>query len=175
MRSRWSLAFAILWAVSAVAIIFLLTATNLFMPVPTDPWIITHVLAPEEKNSEELVHELLARKPIDHIHELIILIDAHASLSRSLKERGYSVYLTKSADILTANLGLTPPFFLLTSPRNEGAFAGPYRKVSEAIHALEMMQGRASWLNLSGLGCGTGARVRNLIDSKALVNNNVGP
>jgi hypothetical protein len=171
MKKYWSTVFAITWAVLAVSIVFVLTATNLFMPEPNEPWIVTHILSPAEPESQALLNELLDRKPAEDTRELVILVDAQTPLTQTLLDRGYVVHFEKTETLQTATLGLKPPYYLLTSPRDEGAFAGPYKKITEAEQTLETLRGRTSFIKLSAAGCGLGVRVRNLIDSKFLVYN----
>lgn len=157
------------WASVSVLSVSLLHSSHVFNPNPQGRWALTHIIDPASPEDQRIENYLLSRESVKVFDELVILLEPDEELSEKLKKRGYIVSFKNRKMLLDLNPNMQFPYFLVTSPRGEGVYAGTY---TEKIQDLEIVQSYFTNKTLSNFpisGCGNSVRAQKIFDPQAII------
>lgn len=135
-------------------------------------WRAIHVLSGSCSCSQRVMQHLLARPPLDHAEEQIVVIDGDEpylegsrALLQHLADRGTAVLHRSSAAIPQA-IGLRGvPLLILVAPDQHVAYLGGYGSRDEDdITLLQQVRLAGHAAALPVLGCAVGTRLRRTAD-----------
>jgi hypothetical protein len=164
MKKPVYVALFIIWGLFCVVALSMIQGSLSLTPTPNGRWIITHVVNPADSDSSLVLNYLRHREVSPQYDELIVLLEPDQKLSQELKDKGFVIRYKKEADLHLEESSLKTPFFLLTSPRGEGVYAGGY---GEPIHDLELAKSYFSNQVMSSFpiaGCGVSVRIQKRLD-----------
>jgi|GEM_PF-1758327 hypothetical protein len=165
MKRSVKTAIIIAWAAFCVLALSLIEGSLSLTPTPTGRWIITHVINPSDPASFGVLSYLKDRKATNQYDELIIFTQvADTELVKSFKKLGFAVEYKKESELHLEEAALKLPFFLLTSPRGEGVFSGPYDLPVQDLEIARSFFSNKSLPNFPMSGCGVTVRIQKRID-----------
>lgn len=132
-------------------------------------WVLTHIIDPIDGENKRIEDYLLHRPSVKAFDELVILLKPNVELRKSLEKRGYIVSFGSLETLLDNDPNFQSPYFLVTSPRGEGVYAGNY---AEKIQDLEIAQSYFSNKILSNFpisGCGNSVRAQKFFDPQSII------
>ncbi|MNS93530.1 hypothetical protein D3C72_1277090 [compost metagenome] len=175
MRRSLRVALILAWALFSLVALSLTQGSLSLTPTPSGRWIITHVINPENNESQEVLEYLKERKATYQYDELIVFTqNISRELEEKLKAMGFIVHYRKEAELQLEETNLKPPFFLLTSPRGEGAFAGPYGKPINDLGIAKSFFSSQAMRYFPMAGCGVSVRIQKRIDPQRTLMSLVG-
>lgn len=170
MQKSWTgFSFLFTWGFLSVFLLGLLQITQALNPNPQGRWIVTHVIDPEKTADKSVRDYLLQRKSSPHFDELVILLEPHAHLQEDLRRSGFIVSYKNRKTLLKEFPTLVPPYFLVTSPRGEGVYAGNYGKQNQDITIAESYYSNRLLSNFPISGCGNSVRAQKFFDPQAII------
>lgn len=161
--------FIFTWALVSVISVSLLHSSHVFNPDPKGRWVLTHIIDPLDPQNQKIENYLLGRSAVTVFDELVILLEPDSELREKLRHQGYFVSFGNRQTVFKNMANLQTPYFLVTSPRGEGVYAGAY---TEKIEDLRIAQSYFSHQTLSDFpisGCGNSVRAQKVFDPQTLI------
>lgn len=158
-----------LWATVSILLVSLLNGVPILNAPPPGRWVLTHVIDSATAEDQRILDYLLHRKSVKVFDELVILLEPDENLQTQLRKKGYIVTLGSRQLLAQALPTLQSPYFLVTSPKGEGVYAGAY---TEKIQDLEIAQSYFNRKTLSNFpisGCGNSVRAQKVFDPQSLI------
>lgn len=160
---------AFIWAAVSIISVSLLHTLHSFDPAPQGRWVLTHILDPHHGDSERIQTYLLKRNAVKVFDELVILLEPHGALQKMLKKRGYVVAPFNRQPLQEKLPDLKAPYFLITSPRGEGVYAGTYGENNQDLEIAESFFSQKTLSKFPISGCGNSVRVQKFFDPQAII------
>ncbi|WP_374077792.1 hypothetical protein [Bdellovibrio bacteriovorus] len=157
------------WATVSVLSVSLLHSSHVFNPNPQGRWVLTHIIDPVDNENKRIEDYLLQRHSVKAFDELVILLKPNMELRKNLEKQGYIVSFGNIETLLDHDPNFQSPYFLVTSPRGEGVYAGNY---GVKIQDLEIAQSYFSNKILSNFpisGCGNSVRAQKFFDPQSII------
>ncbi|MNK08033.1 hypothetical protein D3C87_259560 [compost metagenome] len=157
------------WAVFSVLSISLIQGTASLTPNPGGRWILTHIVDPESYKGQRIIQHLLKREATPQYDEVVVFLIEHSNLESQLEKKGFVISHRSFEEIKRQEPRVVSPFFLITSPRGEGVYAGAY---SDPIQDLALIKSFFSTQSLSYFpiyGCGNSVRIQKALDPQGIL------
>lgn len=169
MKYKVHVAVFSVWAIFAVISAILLQGSLSLTPNPHGRWTLTHVVDPETYQGQRILSYLLKREAAPQYDELVVLLENHDDYESQLENKGFSVSHANFAELKSAEPRVTSPFFLVTSPRGEGVYAGSYPSQIQDLALIKSFFSSQSLSYFPIYGCGNSVRIQKALDPQGIL------
>ncbi|WII71093.1 hypothetical protein QJS83_11535 [Bdellovibrio sp. 22V] len=147
----------------------MLHGSHVFDPQPRGRWSLLHILDPESLQSQDIQKYLIGRGAHASYDEIVILLKPAPLIEKDLKDKGFIVTLRSSEEAEQNFPALTPPYFLVSSPRGEGVFVGPYGNKIQDLKIVESFYSNKTLSTFPISGCGNSVRAQKFFDPQGIL------
>ncbi|MNL40644.1 hypothetical protein D3C87_1630100 [compost metagenome] len=124
---------------------------------------------PETYQGQRILSYLIKRESAPQYDELVILLEPHDEYENQLEEKGFTVSHANFAEIKAEEPRVTAPFFLITSPRGEGVYAGSYPPKIQDLALAKSFFSSQSLSYFPIYGCGNSVRIQKALDPQGIL------
>lgn len=165
MRKYSGLLFV--WVLACLGGMTLIQGTYILLLNPQEKWTITHVLDLSDDDSRAISDYLLDRTASPEFIEDIAYIGSFIGHEREFNNRGFAARRLNRERLFSEFNELSPPFYVITSPKGEPVFAGNYNsEVNEMMIAHSFFKNKMTKY-FPMVGCGGAIKAQKAIEKTA--------